>query len=201
MFAAKGFHGFSMRELAEQVGITHSGLLHHYPTKQHLLRAALNERQRRSMRGLTDLRDIEPSRMIMVNAAAEPQLARFYVTLAGEAVDPGHPAHAHFAQNYQRTRRSFTQGFEIAKRVGDLNTSQSSHLLAKWLITLMDGLQLQWLYDDSMDLVAAYDRALLSLAPMFGASERVVNKLQRLAAETSSRREPAGGAESRPASR
>jgi AcrR family transcriptional regulator len=39
LFADKGFHGSSMRDLAQAVGVEAASLYHHFPSKQELLRA------------------------------------------------------------------------------------------------------------------------------------------------------------------
>jgi AcrR family transcriptional regulator len=41
VFAASGFHGGSVREIARRAGLSQAGLLHHFPSKEHLLRAVL----------------------------------------------------------------------------------------------------------------------------------------------------------------
>lgn len=53
----------------------------------------------------------------------------------------------------------------------------------------MDGLQTQWLYEEDIDLVATYDRMLLRWAPMVGASQRIIAKLERYNAEHDARAE------------
>ena len=41
LFAAKGYRGASLSEIAEKVGLSEAGLLHHFPTKVALLEATL----------------------------------------------------------------------------------------------------------------------------------------------------------------
>ena len=44
LFGEVGFHAASQRELASRVGMSHPGLLHHFPTKVALLEAVLDYR-------------------------------------------------------------------------------------------------------------------------------------------------------------
>jgi AcrR family transcriptional regulator len=179
MLAAHGYHGLSMRELAEAVGLTQSGLLHHFATKEDLVRAVLDERTRRSGAGITEFRDIEPTRIMIRNAAAHPELTRLYLAMVGEASAPAHPMHEYFVRDFHWKRRTFAFGFSLARLLGQVRTDLDSRLLAGWLITLMDGLQTQWLYEPGMDLVAEYDRLLLEMAPLVGASPQIMAKLRR----------------------
>ena len=42
MFAEHGYHGASLRNIADQVGLSHPGMLHHFPTKDTLLDAVID---------------------------------------------------------------------------------------------------------------------------------------------------------------
>src|SRR3954453_20056785 len=44
-FAARGFRGASLAAIASQVGLTEAGVLHHFPSKEHLLMELLRLRQ------------------------------------------------------------------------------------------------------------------------------------------------------------
>src|ERR1035437_10477839 len=45
-FGAKGYYNGSLVEIAEKVGITHAGGLHHFGSKDHLLIEVLEDRDR-----------------------------------------------------------------------------------------------------------------------------------------------------------
>src|SRR5262245_1264016 len=51
VFGAKGFANGTLVEIAEQVGMTHAGVLHHYGSKEQLLMEVLRHR---------DASDLEP---------------------------------------------------------------------------------------------------------------------------------------------
>jgi AcrR family transcriptional regulator len=45
VFGRFGFHATSMREIAKECGLSQAGLLHHFPTKETLLLALVEERE------------------------------------------------------------------------------------------------------------------------------------------------------------
>ncbi|GAB3601215.1 TetR/AcrR family transcriptional regulator [Microbacterium tumbae] len=187
LLAASGYRGLSMRQVAERAGLTQSGLLHQFSSKDELVRAVLDERTRRSGAGIAQMRDFEPTRIMIRNAAEHPELTRLYFAMVGEASDIGHPLHDYFVNDFHWKRRVFAFGFSLAKTFGDVRADIDSRELAELLITLMDGLQTQWLYEKEIDLVVSYDRQLLRVAPVFGASMRVVQKLEQYNAEHDAR--------------
>ena len=44
VFATVGYHKGSLRDVADRVGMSQAGLLHHFPSKEHLLQAVLTWR-------------------------------------------------------------------------------------------------------------------------------------------------------------
>ena len=44
VFATVGYHKGSLRDVADRVGMSQAGLLHHFPSKEHLLEAVLTWR-------------------------------------------------------------------------------------------------------------------------------------------------------------
>ena len=44
VFSAAGYRKGSLRDVADKVGLSQAGLLHHYPSKEHLLEAVLTWR-------------------------------------------------------------------------------------------------------------------------------------------------------------
>jgi AcrR family transcriptional regulator len=43
VFAAKGYHGASIREIASRAGVSVAGIYHHFPSKQHLLARLMDD--------------------------------------------------------------------------------------------------------------------------------------------------------------
>ncbi|WP_309066667.1 TetR/AcrR family transcriptional regulator [Microbacterium sp.] len=168
LFAREGYGDTSLREVAERVGVAKSTLMHHYPTKEDLLRAVLRERDRRiservsrvaPARAADALRDLPVG--AAENAAREAGLIEVYAVLSCEAVPSRHPAHDYFEKRFRRTVGHLTDLFRAARDDGDLPSHRDPAQEAIWLTALWDGLQYRWLYDrDAVD-VAAHLRAHL----------------------------------------
>lgn len=162
--AESGFHGASLRDIAERASISHAGLLYHFPTKAHLLRAVLEHRD--EVDGADIDEDVAQGRsfveaMIRLaarNARRRPMVEAFAV-LAAEATTPDHPAHTYFRTHYATAVDSATQGFRELQQAGRLRPEVDPASEGRQWIALMDGLQIQWLQS-----LAEPDRAPLDMA-------------------------------------
>ncbi|EPD85726.1 hypothetical protein HMPREF1529_00738 [Microbacterium sp. oral taxon 186 str. F0373] len=172
LFARDGYAETSLRGIAERVGVSKSTLLHHYPSKDALLRAVLAERDRAVSvsppahveRAADALRDLP--RNAAANAASAPGLIEVYAVLSCEALPPDHPAHDYFAQRFATTIEYFTAVLRAAQRDGDLPTHRDPAREAIRLVALWDGLQYQWLYDrESVDVAAELAAHLDDILP------------------------------------
>lgn len=172
LFARDGYADTSLREIAEQVGVSKSALLHHYPSKDALLRAVLAERDRLvSVRtGDAAPRAADLLRELPLGAAANaehaPGLIEVYAVLSCEALPEDHPAHAYFASRFTWALDYFTAVLSAAQADGDLPAHRDPEREAIRLVALWDGLQYQWLYDrDAVDVAAHLAAHLADLLP------------------------------------
>ncbi|GAA1728116.1 TetR/AcrR family transcriptional regulator [Isoptericola hypogeus] len=151
MFGEVGYHGASLREIASRVGISHPGLLHHFPTKAALLEAVLEHRDEIDFADFD--RDLEQGRtmfdallrLVQRNALRRP-VVEVFAGLAAEATSPDHPAHDYFAQRYPTTVRRMLTELERRAGAGTLRPGIEPAVAARTIVALMDGLQIQWLY-------------------------------------------------------
>lgn len=158
-FAEQGFNSVSLREIAARAGLTHVGLLHHFPTKEDLLIHAL---ERRDERDLLTFRDSAASlgrplllwamRIVHRNTST-PGAASLYARLSSEAADPEHPAHEHFVDRYRRLAAALEESFAAEFTAAPPPSGIGAESAARGFLALMDGLQLQWLLDASVDMV------------------------------------------------
>ena len=170
-FAERGYRGASLAAIADTVGLSQPGLLHHFPSKEELLWEVLRLRHERD---LERVRRIAAERESYLEALVElgkenersPGLVRLFTVLAAEAVDADHPGHGHFRDRYDELRRGVAESLAEEQRRGGVAAGLDVHLVAAELLAVFDGLQLQWLLDpESVDMVAALRDFVGRLAP------------------------------------
>lgn len=169
IFSTSGFHGATLTDVAERVGMTLTGLQHHFPDKSSLLAAVLEERDRRSREETPiDPREDATEQFIKIVAKnrSTPLLTELHTVLSAEATSPDHPAHAYFVERYAKERAGARQYFAERIAAGAIDASADPQSLANLLIAVSDGLQLQWLLDPSaVDMEREMRRFLAAFAP------------------------------------
>ena len=166
IFGEVGYRGASLREVAARCGISHTGLLHHFPTKVALLQAVLEHRDREDLAlltagdstGLDGLRRIAD--LVRLNATRRG-IVELFCVLAAEATSAEHPAHTYFVERYRGSVVVTTGAYRQAREAGALRQAVDPDVAARQLIALMDGLQLQWLLDDGVTDMETIVRAHL----------------------------------------
>ncbi len=161
LFGELGYRGASLREIAARCGISHPGLLHHFPTKQALLLAVLEHRDRVDAERLfgDEASGVDLLRRLVEVVAlntARPGIVELFTVLSAEATAADHPAHAFFVARYRETLAAIASAYARARDEGTLRPGTDPAQAARQLVALMDGLQIQWLLDGGRtDMVAA----------------------------------------------
>jgi AcrR family transcriptional regulator len=159
VYAEAGYHGSSLREIAKRVGITHTGLLYYFPTKEALLAAVLERRDAEDTERehLSVPPGLDALRRFVALAAynvRHPGIVDLYSRLAAEAVGADHPAHDYFEEHYRLARRYAVESFKVLAARGELRVGVDPEYAGLSFVALMDGLQVQWLSNrDGVDLV------------------------------------------------
>ena len=153
-FGAKGYNKAPLTEIAEQVDMTHAGVLHHFGSKDQLLLEVLRYRDE------SDVEDLEGHhipdgmplfRHLVKTAFINAQRAgivQAYAVLSAESVTDDHPAKAFFEGRYRQLRSEVSHAFHVVCEERGLNPDdeQVRHASAA-ILAVMDGLQVQWLLD------------------------------------------------------
>ena len=152
VFAESGYRAGSLRDVAQKVGMSEAGLLHHFPNKSALLAAVLDRRDQHSAERVTfGAPDGAVSLRGLVELAAYnasvPGVVELYCVLSSEATAPDHPAHEYFVGRYEYTRSNIRAAFETLEADGRLMVGVTPERAAVATIAMMDGLQVQWLLD------------------------------------------------------
>lgn len=169
LFGEVGYRSASLRDLAHRVGITHPGLLHHFPTKKDLLSAVLARRDEVDMAEhdaalAAGLDWVDALVALVERNQQRPLVVELHTSLSAEATTPDHPAHAFFVRRYADVLDRIREVFTDRAAEGRLRPGLDPDTAARLLIAAMDGLQVQWLLErgqpERVDMAAAI-RALL----------------------------------------
>lgn len=154
-FGQKGFYKASLADVASAAGITAAGLLHHFKTKEALLVELLRQRDlvdveesfggthphgRALLQHLVDTMSRNMSRVVTT---------QMYAVLSAEGVTEAHPARQWFLERYGDLRQLIATGLIEAVYDGDVPGDLDPQVTAAAMIAVMDGIQIQWLYDPS----------------------------------------------------
>ncbi len=150
-FVSAGYFRTPMATIAADVGLSERGLLHHFPTKKHLLLAVAERRfdfvhqwiadvpetddGTRALRALLDLTD---------RFLQQPGLIELFVLVTAECADQTIPAYVLFSAQYERAVSDMTHDFESGVAAGKLRADLDYEVIARRCIAMCDGLQLQW---------------------------------------------------------
>jgi len=151
LFAQHGFRGTSLAMLAEEIGITDAGLLYHFPSKNDLLLAVLEEtdhEQETRMAG-----DLNTADANYIASWAEfgkvleddPVLTALDVLMSAEHLQTASDFNEYFKRRYDTFRDRLVRSFEQGRKAGVFRLDFDPHIEAVLMLAALDGLRLQWL--------------------------------------------------------
>lgn len=169
LMAEKGYRGTSIAQVAARAGISQSGLLHHFPSKQDLLIAVIDYRQQVDSRTLTDADGrpllgwdaFEALAQLVRRNSERPQVVRMFSTLCAEALHADHPAHTWIQGHFADGERTLVEAIEAGIADGTMHPDIPAATIAHLTLAIMDGLQLQWLASEgSLDMAGEFEAYL-----------------------------------------
>ncbi|MEL4319518.1 TetR/AcrR family transcriptional regulator [Leifsonia sp. YIM 134122] len=167
VIARNGYRRTSVRELADEVGLSQAGLLHYFSSKEELFQEILRKRDEVDR----DAFDLEATAPIdgLINVVRHntevPGLVQLYAQISTEAGDPEHPAHDFFVERYRIFRESYSAAIRAEQDAGRIAPDVDPDLLASIVLAVTDGLQTQWMLDPSIDMAAAIQHLWQLVAP------------------------------------
>ena len=153
IFGAKGYHNGPLAEIAEQVGMTHAGILHHFGSKDRLLVEVLRYRDESDVEAIEGQHIPDGTALFahLVRTAfmneARPGIVQAYAVLSAESVTEDNPGRPWFEERYRVLRREVATAFRIMCAEQGVESSDAVDAAAASILAVMDGLQVQWLLD------------------------------------------------------
>jgi AcrR family transcriptional regulator len=169
MFGTRGYHGTSVRAVAERCGVSHQSLMYYFPTKEALLEAALRRRDQFLSSHFSSPDGLDPRALIQLAGVnrAQPGHVEIFTSAAADATATDHPAHNYYQEFYTELVRALARYLEIEFSTGVRTPLAGMDALgtARAILALQDGLQLQWLYDRNHDVARTMMTVLDAIAP------------------------------------
>jgi len=175
VIAREGYRGASVKVLSEAVGLSQTGLLHYFDSKDELFIEILRMRDEVDLQTYRQEAGVDPLRIflrVMRHNAEVPGLVELYTRLAAEASDHAHPAHRFFTERRAAMRALFNEILEDGKSAGLYPVGLDTASFGIVLNAVADGLQTMWLQDPSIDMASEIERLFVSLgvlSPVRGA--------------------------------
>ncbi|SEG92707.1 DNA-binding transcriptional regulator, AcrR family [Thermomonospora echinospora] len=155
VFAQHGDRGSSLQEIADRVGLSQAGVLHYFGSREELLLAVLERRDRLDSEVANEVQNPGDAVAQTVRHNTEqPGLVKLFVALSAAATDPAHHAHGFFADRYRNLADVIARGLEEGQWDGRVRADEQAEHMARLLLAVSDGLQIQWLLDPSLDMAA-----------------------------------------------
>ncbi|MFF3787536.1 TetR/AcrR family transcriptional regulator [Streptomyces sp. NPDC001933] len=172
-YAEAGSRKVSVRDIAQRVGMTDAGVLHHFGSREALLTAVLKARDAAASAALGESHaDLRAGLGIVTHNASTPGLVKLFVDVAAAAAEPEHPAHGFFQDRYTNGRQNIAA--LLARHATTLEpkptpvpeltpepdatpvptTPVTPEWAARILLAATDGLQFQWLLEPDTDMAA-----------------------------------------------
>ncbi|MGO1199911.1 MAG: TetR/AcrR family transcriptional regulator [Brachybacterium sp.] len=142
LFAERGYHGASLRDISRRVGISHPGMLHHFTSKEALLGSVIDRLEAHAQGLLDSVEVLQSSPQSLVAALAGPWDPREHsmallATLSAEVVNPDHPGRYRIARLRLVHEHVLEQVLSGLKANGRLIPGADPKFLARTLFSLL----------------------------------------------------------------
>lgn len=165
LFGSRGFKGTTIAAIAERVGLTDAGVLHHFPTKSVLIEAALERGlllQTTRMQELLEPGGLEAiRRMRNWGSIVEqsPELTSLQIVMSTEGIALDSPVRDYVEQRYANLHELIVGLIRQGVDRGEIRPGVDADWEASALIAYLDGIRVQWFYSDNrLSLTTAVQR-------------------------------------------
>lgn len=155
----KGHRALTTSEVASRAGMSETAMLYHFPTRDHILVAAMELADQDSRTLLTHEflgseaeKDEWPPRALAILSFEEVAVTRLFFALSAEAVNPDHPAHGFLKNHQERAVAEFAGGIQRRQHEGLALPGLDPQAAARKVVAVWSGLRMQWLINPSFDV-------------------------------------------------
>jgi AcrR family transcriptional regulator len=152
-----GYTGATVQQIADAVGMSKPGVLHHFGSRDALFTAILQRRDEVNADSYSmDSFTVEDLIATARHNATVPGLVALYAALTGEATSHSElsTSREFFTDRYQLVVSALTAAVRLAQVNGLVDLDRDPAVIARLLTAASDGLQTQWLLDPSIDMAA-----------------------------------------------
>ena len=158
--------------VAARAGMLERTMLYHFPTRDHLLVAAIEyfegfidgdgQEGERPLAPPSEFRDLIDE--LAHRSPGEDKRLRLQVALASAAQDPTHPAHEFFQRHYERVMAEMIDLMKARQAAGLAHPDRDPVRMARQFVAVWDGLQQSWLIRRDFDLTEEITEAFREIS-------------------------------------
>jgi len=158
--------------VAARAGMLERTMLYHFPTRDHLLVAAIEyfegfidgdgQEGERPLAPPSEFRDLIDQ--LAQRSPGEDKRLRLQVALASAAQDPTHPAHEFFQRHYERVMAEMIDLMKARQAAGLAHPDRDPVRMARQFVAVWDGLQQSWLIRRDFDLTEEITEAFREIS-------------------------------------
>ncbi|CAN3702521.1 MULTISPECIES: TetR/AcrR family transcriptional regulator [unclassified Microbacterium] len=170
MIAQHGSRGVSLGDIAKAAGVSKTGLLHHFPTKDALLNAALDLRDAvdRHVNPSTDVVGLDvfsEVEEIFTQWLERPATLGLFTGLLAENLNVGDPLHERLVARAERVHTNLVSALRAGVERGDIRHDADVEAVAYTIVAFVNGLETYWQLDARiplLDMVSSWRSAMVA---------------------------------------
>lgn len=169
LLAEVGYHGMSLRDVARHVGISHPGVIYHFPSKEALLMSVVQRYETQVGFDLDNLEKLDAlpvlDTLLEVTSRLNetPMIIEVECMMMVEASSEIHPAHDHYMRRSERLLSVLKRVWSRLQQDRKVAATEDPTHLAEIHAAVYNGIMIHWLYDREFDAAEELARYFLSV--------------------------------------
>lgn len=169
LLAEVGYHGMSLRDVARHVGISHPGVIYHFPSKEVLLMSVVQRYETQlgfdldSLEKLDALPVLDTLLEVTSRLNENPMIIEVECMMMVEASSEIHPAHDHYMRRTERLLTLLKRVWSRLQQDGKVAATEDPAHLAELQAAVYNGILIHWLYDREFNAASELAQFFLSM--------------------------------------